>query len=101
MLRHCAFVTFLGALSIPQCLGLHTLLLALQVDWRDKRHWRCNNNVHPSRHGTYAGITMHPFETVSGVHVYRKEATGALCKAVHVLRTHTAAGREVPHLLHD
>ncbi|PRW33169.1 hypothetical protein C2E21_7839 [Chlorella sorokiniana] len=34
------------------------------VDWRDKRHWRCNNNVHPSRHGTYAGITMHPFETV-------------------------------------
>lgn len=36
----------------------------LQVDWRDRRHWRCNNNVHPSRHGTYDGITMHPFETV-------------------------------------
>ncbi|PSC69296.1 hypothetical protein C2E20_7243 [Micractinium conductrix] len=34
------------------------------VDWRDRRHWRCNNNVHPSRHGTYSGITMHPFETV-------------------------------------
>ncbi|KAL4421190.1 hypothetical protein ABPG77_010065 [Micractinium sp. CCAP 211/92] len=34
------------------------------VDWRDRRHWRCNNNVHPSRHGTYDGITMHPFETV-------------------------------------
>ncbi|KAL4854424.1 hypothetical protein ACK3TF_004779 [Chlorella vulgaris] len=34
------------------------------VDWRDRRHWRCNNNVHPSRHGTYDGITMHPYETV-------------------------------------
>ena len=21
------------------------------LDWRDKRHWDCNNNVHPSRHG--------------------------------------------------
>ena len=34
------------------------------VDWSEDRHWRCNNNVHPSRHGTYNGITMHPFETV-------------------------------------
>ena len=34
------------------------------VDWRDDKHWSCNDNVHPSRHGTYDGITMHPFETV-------------------------------------
>lgn len=34
------------------------------VDWRDDKHWGCNDNVHPSRHGTYDGITMHPFETV-------------------------------------
>ncbi|CAL5227685.1 g10693 [Coccomyxa viridis] len=34
------------------------------TDWRDERHWRCNNNAHPSRHGTYDGISMHPFETV-------------------------------------
>ena len=34
------------------------------VDWRDRRHWRCNDNVHPSRHGTYDGLAMHPFETV-------------------------------------
>lgn len=34
------------------------------VEWSEDRHWRCNNNVHPSRHGTYDGITMHPFETV-------------------------------------
>ncbi|CAL8462396.1 g1929 [Coccomyxa elongata] len=34
------------------------------LDWRDQRHWHCNNNAHPSRHGTYDGISMHPFETV-------------------------------------
>lgn len=34
------------------------------VDWRQRRHWNCNNNAHPSRHGTYDGISMHPFETV-------------------------------------
>ena len=34
------------------------------MDWRDDKHWSCNDNVHPSRHGTYDGITMHPFETV-------------------------------------
>lgn len=38
--------------------------MVMQVDWRDRRHWRCNNNVHPSRHGTYDAISMHPFETV-------------------------------------
>ena len=37
---------------------------APSTDWREKRHWHCNNNVHPSRHGTYDGISMHPFETV-------------------------------------
>ena len=35
-----------------------------KVDWRDKKHWKCNDNVHASRHGTYDGISMHPFETV-------------------------------------
>ena len=34
------------------------------VEWAEDRHWRCNNNAHPSRHGTYDGISMHPFETV-------------------------------------
>ena len=34
------------------------------TDWREKRHWHCNNNVHPSRHGTYDNISMHPFETM-------------------------------------
>ncbi|CAL8465839.1 g5375 [Coccomyxa elongata] len=34
------------------------------VDWRDESHWHCNNNTHPSRRGTYDGISMHPFETV-------------------------------------
>lgn len=35
-----------------------------RTDWRDVRNWKCNNNVHPSRHGTYDGVSMHPFETV-------------------------------------
>ena len=34
------------------------------LDWTDDLHLQCNNNVHPSRHGTYDGISMHPFETV-------------------------------------
>ena len=34
------------------------------VDWLDPQHWGCNGNAHPSRHGTYDGISMHPFETV-------------------------------------
>ena len=34
------------------------------IDWRDRQHWNCNDNVHPSRHGTYNHMTMHPLETV-------------------------------------
>jgi hypothetical protein len=34
------------------------------INWREERHWHCNDNVHPSRHGTYDHISMHPFETV-------------------------------------
>ena len=34
------------------------------LDWRLQQHWDCNNNVHPSRHGTYDHIIMHPFETM-------------------------------------
>lgn len=37
---------------------------ATSTDWRDKQHWHCNDNVHPSRAGTYDGISFHPFETV-------------------------------------
>jgi hypothetical protein len=32
------------------------------VDWKDTTHWRCNNNVHPSRDGTYDGVSQHPLE---------------------------------------
>ena len=35
-----------------------------ETNWREERHWHCNSNVHPSRHGTYDTISMHPFETV-------------------------------------
>lgn len=36
----------------------------INVDWRDPSNWSCNDNVHPSRHGAYDGISMHPFETL-------------------------------------
>ncbi len=47
------------------CLGRP---LSQNVDWRQQRHWSCNNNVHPSRRGTYDGISMHPYETVRAAH---------------------------------
>lgn len=34
------------------------------MDWRDRVHWHCNNNVHPSRHGTYGGVSINPLETM-------------------------------------
>lgn len=43
-----------------------------KTDWRESKNWRCNNNAHPSRHGTYDGISMNPFEVVflkAGWHV--------------------------------
>lgn len=36
------------------------------VDWTDRATWHCNDNVHPSRHGTYDGISMHPYEVRAG-----------------------------------
>eukprot|EP00201_Polytomella_parva_P008370 CAMPEP_0175065080 /NCGR_PEP_ID=MMETSP0052_2-20121109/15708_1 /TAXON_ID=51329 ORGANISM="Polytomella parva, Strain SAG 63-3" /NCGR_SAMPLE_ID=MMETSP0052_2 /ASSEMBLY_ACC=CAM_ASM_000194 /LENGTH=313 /DNA_ID=CAMNT_0016331539 /DNA_START=247 /DNA_END=1185 /DNA_ORIENTATION=+ len=32
--------------------------------WSNKDNWNCNNNIHPSRHGTYGGLSFHPYETV-------------------------------------
>ena len=43
---------------------LHCHRYALDTDWRDQNNWNCNDNVHPSRHGTYGGISMHPYETM-------------------------------------
>eukprot|EP00892_Ulva_mutabilis_P003939 jgi/Ulvmu1/1917/UM012_0077.1 len=34
------------------------------VDWHDRANWNCNDQVHPSRHGTYDGISMNPYEVV-------------------------------------
>ena len=41
------------------CLACPTANLLVQ-----ERNWKCNDGVHPSRHGTYDHISMHPFETV-------------------------------------
>jgi len=57
-----------GLTNVLMCHGYNIATLMARyrpgVDWRDDKHWGCNDNVHPSRHGTYDGITMHPFETV-------------------------------------
>ena len=37
---------------------------SLDTDWRDQSNWACNDNVHPSRHGTYDGISLHLYETI-------------------------------------
>lgn len=37
---------------------------ARDINWAEPKHWGCNDNVHPSRHGTYGGIAFHPYETV-------------------------------------
>lgn len=53
------------------CLAAENFALPLscqETNWADLRHWACNDNVHPSREGTYDGISLHPFETVSRYH---------------------------------
>lgn len=45
--------------------NIDTLLLKYKgIDWRNRSNWRCNNNIHPSRIGTYDGISQHPLETM-------------------------------------
>ncbi len=64
------------------------------TDWRDERHWRCNNNAHPSRHGTYDGISMHPFETVflkASWHVGEPHLS-------HYTRCYSAAKSDLPSI---
>lgn len=46
--------------------NIDTLLsrYASGIDWTNQTHWTCNDNMHPTRRGSYGGISMHPFETV-------------------------------------
>lgn len=47
-------------------MNLDSLLLQYgHIDWRSSANWDCNNNVHPTRNGTYgAGMSVHPLEVV-------------------------------------
>lgn len=48
-----------------QNLSVDTLMaMYANVDWHDPANWNCNDQVHPSRHGTYDGISMHPYEVI-------------------------------------
>lgn len=52
--------TFKAGLSVATLMSRYSK----EVDWRSQKHWKCNDHAHASRHGTYDGISMHPFETV-------------------------------------
>ena len=43
-----------------------SLLSAYQggVNWRNSKNWNCNNQIHPSRSGSYFGISIHPMEVL-------------------------------------
>jgi len=34
------------------------------IQWRDKKYWHYNNNRHPSRHKSFYGESMNPYETI-------------------------------------
>ena len=48
--------------------SIATTQLAYQsVPWRNRAYWTkgaCNNNLHPSRPGTYFGLNIHPLESL-------------------------------------
>jgi len=45
--------------------SLDCLLYRYQgIDWSDPANWNQNGHLHPSRAGTYDGISLHPFEVV-------------------------------------
>jgi hypothetical protein len=35
-----------------------------RVDWRDKKNWNLNNNLHPTRKNSYFGKSINPFEVI-------------------------------------
>lgn len=50
---------------IKNKLNIDTLLLKYgSIDWRDKKNWDCNKNLHPTRFNTYDNISVHPLEVV-------------------------------------
>jgi hypothetical protein len=45
--------------------SIDSLLKAYEKrDWLNKSGWNCNNFKHPSREGTYFGISIHPLEVI-------------------------------------
>lgn len=55
----------LSRAALSAGMNLDSLLLMYgSIDWRDKRNWACNSNKHPTRNGSYDGISVHPLEVV-------------------------------------
>ncbi|GAB5364191.1 hypothetical protein AAMO2058_000948000 [Amorphochlora amoebiformis] len=52
-------------LNSPHSWSISSLLLQHEnIDFRDPKNWACNSQMHPSRNGTYAGISISPFEVI-------------------------------------
>ena len=74
-LRNCKLcddgVVVQGEYGLTKTLFGHNMSIAIatlmsmyhqDTDWMDEKNWHCNNSAHPSRHGSYDSITVHPFE---------------------------------------
>jgi hypothetical protein len=45
--------------------SIDSLLIAYEgIDWSDSSEWHCNNFTHPSRRGSYFGISINPLEVI-------------------------------------
>jgi hypothetical protein len=55
----------MGKVILDAGYSLDTILYMYQrVDWRNKTNWKCNIRRFVGREGGYAGINVHPFETL-------------------------------------
>ena len=34
------------------------------IDWKDKKNWNLNDNIHPSRHKSFYGFSIDPYEVI-------------------------------------
>jgi hypothetical protein len=59
-----------GEYGLSKCIFSHgyTIDCMLQryqgIDWTDPRNYTLNNNIHPSRHNSFYGTSINPYEVI-------------------------------------
>jgi hypothetical protein len=59
-----------GEYGLSRCILGHNLNIACMLpryrglDWRDKKNWHFNDHRHPSRHGSYYGSSIDPYDVI-------------------------------------